>query len=126
MELVSEKLINEQYSGNNKLIRPLFDELIRNVKQFGKDIDISPGENEVSLLFNNQFAEIRPTAESKIEILMKMPDVEYTERLIPTSQNDANKYSHMVSISRSEDIDYELYNWLKSAYERMKFPLFSK
>ena len=58
--------------------------------------------------------------------MMKMPDVEFTDRLIPAKKNDSDKFSHMVSISSIDEIDYELYNWLKSSYERMKFPLFSR
>lgn len=125
MKIVENENLIKQYSGNKDLLRSLYDELITNIKQFGKDIEFDIKIDQVSLVHKTEFAVIRPTTNSTIEILMKMPDVEYTERLVMPNKNDADKFSHLVLISTSDDIDYELYNWLKSSYERMKYPLFS-
>jgi hypothetical protein len=54
-----DRLVDEQYSGEFALLRPLYESLVASVKALGTDVIISPRKTYVSLIRNRQFAVIQ-------------------------------------------------------------------
>lgn len=106
-------LLAAQYAGRHAALRPLYDTLIDRVRAFGPDVELAPKKAYVSLRRRKQFGQVGPAA-GQLEVCVNLPGVEPTERLRATS----GMATHRVRISGPEELDDELVDWLRQAYER--------
>jgi hypothetical protein len=113
-----DDLISSQYKGKEKL-KPIYDEFIKIVKTFGKDVVITPKKTTVSLIRKKQFALIKPATKTRIDLGLKLTGVEITDRLEKSGPFGA-MCTHRVQITSLNDIDQKLINWLKLAYEKVE------
>ena len=86
------------------------------VKEFGKDITITPKKTSVSIIRKKQFALIKPATKTRIDLGLKFKDKPTTDRL-ENSGPFGTMCTHRVKISNVNEIDIELKKWLKEAYE---------
>lgn len=111
-----EDLIENQYKGKENLI-PIYKKLISIVNDFGNDVTITPKKTSVSIIRKRQFALIKPATKTRIDLGLKLKDKPTTERL-GNSGPFGTMCTHRVQLNRIADVDNQLINWLKEAYEK--------
>lgn len=109
-------LVAMQYSGAKTGLRPIYDALTALVNNFGDDVEVSPKKAYVSLRRNKQFAIIQPSTKTRVDVGINLKDVPAGDRLEASGSFNA-MVSHRVRISDLSEVDAELAEWLKKAYE---------
>ena len=109
-------LLESQFKGKENLF-PIYERLISVVKDFGKDVTITPKKTSVSVIRKRQFALIKPTTKSRIDLGLKFNDKPTTDRL-ENSGPFGTMCTHRVQLSNITEIDKELKEWLKESYEQ--------
>lgn len=108
-------LVTAQYQGKENLL-PIHDRIIDIIKDFGKDIVITPKKTSVSIIRKKQFALIKPATKTRIDLGLKIKDKPIGKRL-ENSGPFGTMCTHRVKLSSVDEIDRELIEWLKEAYD---------
>ncbi len=109
-------LIAQQYSAGKADLRPTYDALVHAVNQFGKDVELAPKKAYVSLRRKKQFGLIQPSTKTRVDVGLNLPGAKATKRLEKSESFNA-MVSHRVRLSDVQDIDDQLIEWLKKAYQ---------
>lgn len=112
----SEDLVENQYKGKENLI-PIYKELITFIKSLGKDVTITPKKGSVSIIRKRQFVLIKPATKTRIDLGFKLKDKPTTDRL-ENSGPFGTMCTHRVKVSEQIEINDELKEWIKEAYEK--------
>jgi len=112
----SEDLVENQYKGKENLI-PIFKKLITFIKSLGKDVTITPKKGSVSIIRKRQFVLIKPATKTRIDLGFKLKDKPTTDRL-ENSGPFGTMCTHRVKVSEQIEINDELKEWIKEAYEK--------
>lgn len=115
---VPEDLVASQYKGKETL-KPIYDSLISYVNSLGNDVTITPKKGSVSIIRKRQFVLIKPATKTRIDLGFKLKDKPTTERL-ENSGPFGTMCTHRVRLSNESEIDAELKEWIKEAYEKSK------
>jgi len=110
-----EELVESQYKGKEDLL-PIYEKLIEVMSGFGKDVTITPKKTTVSIIRKRQFALIKPATKARIDLGLKLSGVETTDRL-ENSGSFGTMCTHRVQITSIDQLDNQLIEWLKDAYE---------
>lgn len=110
-----DDLVELQYQGKEDL-KPIYDKLIAIVKNFGKDITITPKKTTVSIIRKKQFALIKPATKTRIDLGLKIKDRPNEGRL-EGSGPFGTMCTHRIQISAESEIDSEIIGWMKEAYK---------
>jgi hypothetical protein len=110
-----EDLVAVQYAGDKAGLRPIYDKLIKAVRAFGSDVEVSPKKTYVSLRRAKQFALIQPTTKTRIDVGINLKGVTASGRL-ESSGSFNSMVTHRVRIEAAADVDKELIGWLRQAY----------
>lgn len=111
-----DELLEEQYAGAKADLKPIYDEVISEVKKFGKDVEIAPKKAYVSLRRKTQFGIVQPSTKTRMDIGLIIKDKKSKGRLEEAGKWNA-MCTHRVRVEAKKDIDSELVNWLREAYE---------
>jgi hypothetical protein len=111
-----EDLVKIQYQGKEDLVA-IYEALIDVVKGFGGDVIVTPKKGSVSLIRKKQFALIKPATKTRIDLGFKLVGKELTPRL-EKSGPFGTMCTHRVQISDIDQIDKELKEWLREAYDK--------
>lgn len=109
-------LLTNQYQGKEDL-KPIYEQLISTIDQFGNDIIKTPKKDSVSLIRKKQFALIKPATKTRIDLGLKLKDKPTTDRL-GNSGPFGSMCTHRVQLTSIDEVDAELIQWLKEAYEK--------
>lgn len=109
-----DDLIAEQYKGKEHF-KPLFDKLISEIQSYGSDIEIAPKNTYVSLRRLKQFATLKPATKTRFEIGINLKGQEPKGKLEAEKPN--SMCSHKINLADLKDIDKEVVEWIKLAYE---------
>jgi predicted transport protein len=107
-------LIVKQYQGKEHL-KPIYDKLISEIQTYGNDIEIAPKKAYVSLRRKKQFALLNPATKTRFEIGINLKGQESKGKLEGEKPNAM--CSHKINLEAITDIDNEVRDWLKLAYE---------
>ena len=110
-----DALIEKQYKGKEHF-RPLYASLISEISKFGNDIEIAPKVAYVSLRRKKQFAILQPATKTRFEILLILKGETAKGKLEEIKSANA-MCSHKINITTENDIDQEVMDWLKLAYQ---------
>lgn len=113
----NDDLIVLQYKGKESL-KPIYDKLISDIQSFGGDIEIAPKNTYVSLRRKKQFATLQAATKTRFEIGINLKGQEPIGKLEAEKPNAM--CSHKIRITNINEIDAEIINWLKTAYENAK------
>ena len=116
--LKPEDLVKTQYKGKEDLI-VIYEELIKYLKSLGTDVIITPKKGSVSIIRKRQFVLIKPATKTRIDLGFKLKDKPITKRL-ENSGPFGSMCTHRVKISKNAEIDDELKDWIREAYEASK------
>ena len=108
-------LVQAQYKGKESLI-PIYEQLLSTIQKLGDDVKVVPKKTSVSLVRNKQFALIKPATKRRIDLGLKIKDKPTTDRL-QNSGPFGTMCTHRVCLSEASEVDEELLNWLKEAYQ---------
>lgn len=109
-------LVANQYKGKEILL-PIYEKLISVVETFGKDVVKTPKKASVSIIRKKQFALIKPATKTRIDLGLKLKDKPTTDRL-GNSGPFGTMCTHRVKLSNVSEVDAELIEWLKEAYQK--------
>ncbi len=110
-----EEILEDIYDTKKINLRPIHDAIMDEIQDFG-DFEIIPKKGYLSLNRKRQFAMIGPKTTTRVEIGINIKDIEGTERLLEQPKGSMCKF--IVKIQTPEDVDSELIQWLKEAYDQ--------
>ncbi|MRS02379.1 DUF4287 domain-containing protein [bacterium] len=110
-----DELIDRQYKGKEQL-KPLYYRLLDEIMKFGNDIEVAPKNAYVSLRRKKQFAMLQPATKTRFEVGINLKGREPEGKLEAVSASNA-MCSHRINLTDEKEIDREVINWLKLAYE---------
>ena len=108
--------LEEQYKGKENL-RPLFDDLIKKIEAFGKDIELSPKKTYMSLRRKKQFAIIQPSTKSRLDIGLNLKGINAAGKLEAGGSWNA-MCTHRIKMEEGSTADKDIISWIKQAYEQ--------
>jgi len=109
-------LVDQQYKGKENLI-PIYEALLNVVKSLGDDVTITPKKTTVSIIRKTQFALIKPSTKTRIDLGLKIKDKPTTDRL-ESSGPFGSMCTHRIQLIDATQVDAELKTWLTEAYEK--------
>ncbi len=112
----NEDLVKAQYAGKEGLI-PIYDALIKFVSSLGTDVTITPKKGSVSIIRKRQFLLIKPATKTRIDLGFKLKDEPIGDRL-EGSGPFGTMCTHRVQLSALNEVDGELKEWMKLAYDK--------
>lgn len=111
-----EDLVAAQYAGPKAGLKPIYDDVIKTVESFGKDVEVAPKRTYVSLRRSKQFGLVQPSTKTRLDIGLNLKDVEPQGKLEAGGSFNA-MCTHRIRIEEPGDFDAEVKDWLKKAYE---------
>ena len=115
----AEGYVETMFSGSKAALRPIYDALLKIGLKTGKDAKACPCQTIVPLYRNHVFAQIKPTTRTRIDLGFALGDMKAKGRLIDTGGfAKKDRITHRIEITSLKDIDDEVKQWLKVAYDR--------
>ncbi|CAN5533857.1 hypothetical protein BH10CHL1_BH10CHL1_35730 [soil metagenome] len=111
----TEQAVAAHFAGKKAAWRKPTDELMATVNQFGADVDVGPAKSYISLLRGEKKFGIVQVSAERLDIGIKLKGIAPTERLEAAGSWNA-MVTHRVRISDPQQIDAEVFAWLKQAY----------
>lgn len=109
-----QDLIIKQYKGKEHF-KPVYDKLITEILTFGKDVEIAPKNNYVSLRRKKQFAILNPATKTRFEIGINLKGQEPQGKLEAEKPNAM--CSHKINITDISEVNEEVMTWIRAAYD---------
>ena len=112
--------VEAMYAGPKSALRPLHDRILTMGRKLGKDVKVCPCQTIVPLYRNHVFAQLKPTTRTRIDLGLALGkyEGELPERLIDTGGKEKkDRLTHRIVITKLEEIDGEMTDWLKAAYD---------
>jgi hypothetical protein len=111
-----DKLVDGLFGKDNPVFRAIYEKVLAETKTF-PDAVPKPCKTYVPFVHRVQFARIKPSGKSHVDLLLAMGDAEVPGkgRLIPVTSREA-RMSHVVKLYAPEDVNTEVRRWLKKAY----------
>jgi Domain of unknown function (DUF5655)/Domain of unknown function (DUF4287) len=113
----SGALLDGMYSGEKAVLRPLYDQLTKLARGLGKDVDLTVCKTYVGIRRAKQFALVRPTTKTRVDLGLALPDVKPAGRLLAAGSIGSDRMTHRIPIATRKEIDSEVRRWLKAAYD---------
>lgn len=111
-----EAMVTEQYNGKEQL-KTWYDQLIKEITAFGKDVEVSPKKAYVSLRRKKQFALIQPSTKTRLDIGLNLKGVPPKEKLESAGSWNA-MCTHRIKIEDGNDITKEIISYIRGAYDQ--------
>jgi predicted transport protein len=104
---------------NVAVFLPLYKQLVAKAQSLGDDVDLTIRQGYVAFTRGKQFALVKPSR-NRLDLALKLPDAPQDPRLEAVagvgSGSMIRSMTHRVVITRAEDIDQQVTNWLEQAY----------
>ena len=110
----TQDVLSEIYAGAKASLRPIHERLMKEIELIG-EFEVAPKKGYISLRRKKQFAMIGPATNTRLEIGLNIKGLPATERLI--EQPAGSMCNYKVKLTEVEQVDQELIDWIKSAYE---------
>jgi len=111
-------LLDGMFAGPKAELRPVYDALIRAARSLGKDVEVVPCRTQVTLRRRRQFAWIKPSTRTRIDLGLALPGIPAGGRLVRIAgANDQDRVRLRIPIASTAGIDEEVRRWLKTAYD---------
>ncbi len=109
--------IDKHFTGGKSIWRKPFDGLMTKIKKFGDDIQIATTDSYLSLLRDNRKFAVIYMVSGRMDIGIKLKGHEPTERF--KLAGDWNTMvTHRVQINEPKQLDSQVLQWLKEAYQK--------
>jgi len=111
-----DALVEAMYAGPKASMRPIHDELVELARKLGKDVVVTPCKTYVSLRRKKQFAIVKPTTRTRVDLCFTLSGVKPQGRLEAVAKAAGDRISHVIKIESTKGIDAEVKRWLSEAY----------
>jgi hypothetical protein len=112
----TDEKVDAVFSGRKAVWKDTYAALLETVRQFGDDVETAPTDSYVSLLRQrNKFAIVQPGA-AFLDLGIKRRTADPTERFGAAGAWNS-MVTHRVRITDAAQIDAEVLDWLRAAYE---------
>jgi hypothetical protein len=114
------RFVETMYAGPKAALRPIHDALIALGKSLGDDVKVCPCQTIVPFYRQHVFAQIKPTTRTRIDfgLALKGAKKKPPKRLLDTGGlAKGDRITHRIEITSLADIDAEVKEWLKIAYD---------
>jgi hypothetical protein len=115
-KVVSDK-IAVHFNGRKREWQPIFNSLMKSIREFGDDIHVDSTSRYLSILRGNRKIAVVQVTSLNMYVGIKLRGVAPTQRFEPATRWN-NMVTHRVRIANATEIDGDLLNWLQSAYEQ--------
>jgi hypothetical protein len=105
------------FAGKKEGLRPIWDVLRDALLGLGPDVELAPKKAYVSIRRRTQFALVQPSTASRLDLGLNLKGVDPAGRLEPAGSFNA-MCSHRVRLESPDDVDAEVMEWVRAAYER--------
>ncbi len=112
-----EALLGGMYSGEKAALRPLYDELAKAARKLGKDVRLTVCKTYVGMSRARQFGMIRPSTKTRVDLGLVLKDAAPSARLVKAGTIGNDRMTHRIGVETKKDVDAELKDWLRKAYE---------
>jgi len=112
-----DELVEAQYGGGKAALRPLYEAIVKTVKGFGRDVELTPKKANVSLRRSKQFGLIQPSTKDRIDLGLILKGEPAKGRLEEGATWNG-MCTHRVRLASKADFDKEVVAWLRKAYEQ--------
>ena len=110
--------VDAMYSGGKAGLRPLYDTLLQLGLALGTDVKACPCKTMVPLYRNHVFAQLKPSTRTRLDLGLALRDLPAQGRLIDTGGfAKKDRITQRVPLSSVAEIDGEVKDWLKRAYD---------
>ena len=109
--------ISAQYAGKKSDLFPIYKKLVEIAGGFGEDIELAPRKTYVALVRRRQFAVIKPSTSTRLDLGLKLKGMNAHGRLESGENLGSGSITHKVALYKLEDINGEVTGWLKQAYD---------
>jgi len=112
--------VETMYAGPKAALRPIHDALIALGVALGSDVKICPCQTIVPFYREHVFAQIKPSTRTRIDFgfALKGAKKKPPKRLLDTGGlAKGDRIAHRIEITSLADIDAEVKEWLKIAYD---------
>lgn len=112
-----QDLVDAQFAGPKAGLRPIYDRLIAAAQAVDPTVKLAPRQSYVALQKNKTFALIKASTKDRLDLGLKLPTFDATERLQDAAGFGSGSITHKVGLTSLDDVDDELLSWLRAAYE---------
>jgi len=117
------RYVEAMYAGGKAGLEPAHDALVELALSLGGDIRICPCQTIVPIYRNHVIAQIKPSTRVRIDFGLALGDARPTKRLLDTGGfAKKDRITHRVEITAPRDIDDQVRQWLRLAYDRDREP----
>ena len=114
------KLYEAQFDGKKADLKPIADALIALAEALGKDVGASPTKTMVPLYRHHVFAQVKAATQKRVDLGLALGG--YGGEIGPRLKDiggleNGDRISHVIGLESTDDIDDEVFGWLKAAYE---------
>jgi hypothetical protein len=110
--------VDAMYAGARAPLRPLHDALEELALSLGPDIRLCPGKTIVPIYRRHVIAQIKPATRTRIDFGLALGGLKGKGRLAETGGfAKRDRITHRISVTGMADLDAELRDWLRRAYE---------
>ena len=111
-----EELLAGLFAGPRAGLRPIYDKVKSQIIGFGDDVDVLPKKTMVGFKRNRQFACFMPASATRVDLGITLKDAAPNDPRLKATPGGMT--SHVVSISRLDEVDADVVSWLRMAYDR--------
>lgn len=114
----ADEYVEKMFSGPKAGMLPIYDALLKLGRSLGSDVKVCPCQTIVPFFRNHVFAQIKPSARTRIDLGLALKDTKTPKRLIDTGGfAKKDRITHRIEISSIREIDDEVRRWLKKAHD---------
>ena len=115
----SDELLEHHFTGPRAALRPVYDRLLSALNALGDDVAVGVRDTYVAFARRKQFAVFKSRARPvQAELGLRLPGVDVSPRLAQAGKSlGSESATHVVVLTRPEDIDSDVLEWLRRAYE---------
>jgi hypothetical protein len=115
-KVTAQDRLAERFAGEKARWREPFDALVTKMKTFGPQVAVSPTDSYISLLRKSHKFGIVQVTGARLDIGVKLRGVAPTGRF-ESAEGWNSMVTHRVRVDDPKQIDNEVLEWLKCAYE---------
>src|SRR5262249_39108880 len=113
----ADELVDGQYQ-DRPALRPILDAILARVATLG-EVTIQARQTYVALLTTRRtFATVQATTRQRVDLGLRLADVAPGGRLAPATSMGSSSVNHRIGLSSAEQVDDEVEEWLRRAYEQ--------
>jgi predicted transport protein len=111
-----DELVEVQYAGERKALRPLYEALRAELESLGDDVQAEPRHTYVAFTRGREFAMVQASTKNRIDVGLVLPDVVPNDRLHEAGSFGTGPITHRVGLLSDAAIDDDLRAWMLQAY----------